>query len=405
MKKVLKLILPIALLVLALAFVTACRNDDEPAAVVEDDATPEPVDEVEDVNEEDDVNDEDDEDEYVPDDVVNADWVRIALVAHSPDSILDDFSFNAGAWVGIQAFLATHGLPAGNADFFQPHEASDVARIDLINSVIESGFNILILPGFHFESSLYEAQDLFPDVKFVLLDASPRNDGVARVESNVAAIHYAEHEAGFLAGYAAVMEGHTSLGFMGGIAVPAVVRFGHGFLQGAEHAANSLGLESGEVSVNYMYLGGFAPDPAHTTTAAAWFAGGTEVIFAAAGGAGGSVKAGAEGADALVIGVDVDQSTLSDTVITSAMKALDVSVYDMLTDFLNGQFRGGDVLMFNAAVNGIGLPMDTSRFGTFTQAQYDAIFNQLASGAVAVNSSLEMGDILPGLELVTVNDM
>jgi len=419
MKKVLKFILPIALLVLALAFVTACRNDeDETPANIYDDVTTDPVDEVEDVVEDDDevedyVDDEVEEDVEEPADVVNADWVRVALVAHSPDSILDDFSFNAGAWVGIQAFLATHGLPAANADFFQPHEGSDVARIDLINSVIESGFNILILPGFHFETSLYEAQDLFPDVKFVLLDASPTRieevDGErifhVRIEDNVAAIHYAEHESGFLAGYAAVMDGHRSLGFMGGIAVPAVVRFGHGFLQGAEHAANSLGLEAGEVTVNYMYLGGFAPDPAHTTTAAAWFAGGTEVIFAAAGGAGGSVKAGAEGADALVIGVDVDQSTLSDTVITSAMKALDVSVYDMLTEFLNGQFRGGNALMFNAAVNGIGLPMGNSRFVQFTQAQYDAIFSQLASGAVTVSNSLDMGDILPTLDLVVVNEM
>ncbi|MCL2853138.1 MAG: BMP family ABC transporter substrate-binding protein [Defluviitaleaceae bacterium] len=341
--------------------------------------------------------------EPAPTDGLDASDVQIALVAHSPESILDDGSFNEGAWQGIQRFLSNHGLPSSHANFFLPHAADDVARIDLIADAIGAGANILILPGFHFENALYEAQDIFPDTKFVLLDASPRRDGVARIESNVAAIHYAEEEAGFLAGYAAVMEGYRSLGFMGGIAVPAVVRYGHGFIQGAEYAAASLGLDAGEVTISYHYLGGFAPDPAHATMASAWFAAGTEVIFAAAGGAGFSVKSGAEGAGGTVIGVDVDQAGASPTVITSAMKALDVSVYDLLTHFMEGNFLGGGELRYNAAINGVGLPMESSRFQAFTQEQYENIFNQLASGAISVSSSLDMGDL--DVSLVTVNEM
>ena len=345
--------------------------------------------------------------------------VQIALVAHSPDSILDDGSFNQGAWDGIERFLTSHGLPSSNANFFQPHSPDDAARIDMIYDAINSGANILILPGFHFESSLYEAQDFFPDTTFVLLDASPTRVEVVdvdgeeervfhvRIEDNVVAIHYAEEEAGFLAGYAAVMEGHRSLGFMGGIAVPAVVRFGHGFIQGAEHAAASLDLEAGEVTINYLYLGGFAPDAAHATTAQAWFAAGTEVIFAAAGGAGFSVMSGAETAGGLTIGVDVDQSAQNPTVITSAMKALDESVYVMLTDFMNGTFRGGREILFNASIDGVGLPMATSRFQNFTQAQYDAIFEQLASGAVSVSNVVTptVSEANLDISLVTVNEM
>ena len=329
--------------------------------------------------------------------------VNIALIAHSPDSILDDGSFNQGAWDGIQQFLSDNNLPDGNANFFQPHEASDEARIDLIADAVDGGANILILPGFHFENSLYEAQEIFPDTKFVLLDASPRRDDEVRIENNVAAIHYAEEEAGFLAGYAAVMEGYRELGFMGGIAVPAVVRFGHGFIQGAEYAAASLELSEGDVTINYHYLGGFAPDPAHTTTAAAWYAAGTEVIFAAAGGAGGSVMSAAESANTSVIGVDVDQSHLSDSVITSAVKGLAVSVYDMLTDFMNDSFNGGGELRFDASNNGVGLSMDSSHFTTFTEEQYENIFESLASGNINVNSSLEMGDI--SVSLVTINEL
>ena len=318
--------------------------------------------------------------------------VQIALIAHSPDSNLDDQSFNQGAWDGIQRFLAHNGLPlgrGGNAEFYQPHEGSDVARIDLINDVIGRGANILILPGFHFESALYEiiAEALFPDTKFVLLDATPRRDGEIRMADNVAAVHYAEEQSGFLAGYAAVMEGHRGLGFMGGIAVPAVVRFGHGFIQGAEYAASVLGLEPGEVTINYTYLGQFHPDPAISTQAAAWFHSGIDVIFAAAGGAGGSVKAGAETAGGLVIGVDVDQGHLSNTVITSAIKALDVSVYDIINSFMRGNFRSGE-LRYDATNDGIGLAMGSARFHNFTQAQHDAIFDQIASGAITVDATV-----------------
>ena len=349
--------------------------------------------------------------------------VNIALIAHSPESILDDGSFNQGAWDGITRFAADHGLVEGtDYRFFQPHTASDEARIDLINEAISGGANILVLPGFHFEASLYEAQDLFPDTKFILLDASPVGtrlieegeegyvegeenfESYVRIEDNVVAIHYAEEEAGFLAGYSAVMEGYRELGFMGGIAVPAVVRFGHGFIQGAEYAAAELGLGEGEVTINYHYLGSFAPDPTITTNAASWFAQGTEVIFVAAGGAGGSVMAAAESAGGSVIGVDVDQRHLSpDTVISSAVKGLDVSVYDMLTDFAEGHFVGGRELRFNAAINGVGLPMDNSQFQNFTQEQYDSIFDALKTGRIQVINTLEMSEV--PTSLVRVNEL
>ena len=327
--------------------------------------------------------------------------VRIALIAHSPDSILDDGSFNEGAWQGISRFLSTHNLPSSNATFFQPHEASDVARIDLIAAAVNGGANVLVLPGFHFQASLYEAQDLFPETKFILLDASPMRDGNVRIENNLVAIHYAEHEAGFLAGYAAVMEGYRNLGFMGGVAVPAVVRFGHGFVQGAEYAAYSLGLSYGDVSISYHYLGQFAPDPAITTTAASWFASGTEVIFVAAGGAGFSVFSAAETAGASTIGVDVDQSGDSSSVITSAIKGLDVSVYDMITAFLNNEFPGGSEFIYDASINGVGLTMATGRFNNFTQSQYDDIFGRLATGSINVSDSLEMSDIHTSLVSLT----
>jgi len=399
-KKVLKLILVVALLVSALAIVTACRSEEEaPPAPAETPApTPEPTPEP-------DVEDDDDEEEYIPADESAAVDIQIALVAHSPESILNDGSFNEGAWAGITQFLADNNLPSSNARFYQAVAPDNDARFNSIVQAIEGGANVLVMPGFQFVDALYDAQDLFPDVYFILLDATPSRDGEVRIQPNVAAIHYAEAEAGFLAGYAAVMEGHRMLGFMGGNPIPPVIRFGHGFVQGAEHAAQSLGLDAGDVEINYMYLGGFAPAPEHVVTASAWFVGGTEVIFAAAGGAGMSVMAGADDTDGITIGVDSDQHWVNDTVLTSAMKALDVSVHDMLTDILNGSFPGGVQHIYDASINGVGLPMQTSRFENFTQAQYDAIFNQIASGALIVDEALEMADILENVSLVVVNEM
>ena len=342
------------------------------------------------------------------DDTGNGEEVNVFLIAHSPApySTLDDGSFNQGAQDGILRFAAAN--PGTTHRFLQPHEASDEARIDIIEDAIDQGANIIILPGFHFENALYTAQDLFPDVKFVLLDASPVNPNPTvadarevRIEDNVAAIHYAEEESGFLAGYAAVMEGYRSLAFLGGLPVPAVIRFGHGFIQGAEFAAESLGLAAGEVTIHFEYLGGFGPTPERQATAGAIFAAGAEVIFVAAGGAGNSVMAAAEAAGGSVIGVDVDQYWQSPTVVTSALKGLEISVYDILTDFANGNFNGGQELRFEASNNGIGLAMETATLQNFTQDQYDAIFARLASGEITVNPSLDMADITT--TLVTVD--
>ena len=161
------------------------------------------------------------------------------------------------------------------------------------------------------------------------------------------------------------------------MAVPAVVRFGYGFIQGAEFAARELQLSDGAITVNYHYTGGFAATPEAQTLAASWYNNGVDVIFACGGAVGNSVMAAAEQAGKKVIGVDVDQSGESPTVITSAMKGLQASVYACISDYYNGRFPGGQTLVFSATNDGVGLPMDTSKFQTFSKADYDAIYQQL----------------------------
>jgi len=189
------------------------------------------------------------------------------------------------------------------------------------------------------------------------------------------------------------------------MAVPPVVSFGFGFVYGADIAARELGLQRGEVTIDYHYTGDFEASPANQTMAASWFINGVQVIFACGGALGNSVMAAAEMAGAKVIGVDVDQSFESPTVISSALKGLAISVYDTLRAFYEGRFPGGQNLVYNAAMNGVGLPMETSRFNNFTQAQYDAIFARVAAGEFNIPShgAFDRVELIP-LEIVSVTE-
>ena len=303
---------------------------------------------------------------------------EIALVTDI--GTIDDKSFNQGAWEGVVAYAEANGL---TYQYYQPAAATTADYIEAITLAIDGGAKVVVTPGYMFAGAIYEAQTMYPEVNFILLDADPHTDDYSafKIESNVYSIYYAEEQSGFLAGYAAVKDGMTNLGFMGGMAVPAVVRFGHGFVQGAEMAAVELGVD---VTIKYEYLNDFAPNDNHKVKALSWYSEGVEAIFVAAGGAGSSVMAAAEEADKKVIGVDVDQSNLSESVITSAMKGLTSSVELALTDLYAGNFKGGVIDTLDVTVGGVGLPADFSRFSTFTQADYDAIFAKLVSGEVVV---------------------
>ncbi len=303
---------------------------------------------------------------------------------------IDDKSFNQGAWEGVKKYAEEHNI---TYKYYQPVDKTTEEYVASIELAVSEGAKVIVTPGFLFEPAIYQAQDMFPDVKFILLDGFPNDGNWAagpdfRIEDNVHSIFYAEEEVGFLAGYTAVQEGFTSLGFMGGMAVPAVVRFGYGFVQGAEFAAAELGVE---VTLQYTYLGDFEPSAAHQTRAASWFTQGIEVIFVAAGGAGNSVMAAAEAASGKVIGVDVDQKDESPTVIVSAMKDLTGSVYNSLSDFYNGTFKGGVSEVLDAAVNGVYLSEDFSRLQNFSRAEYEAFFEKFVDDVDGVRSGI-LGD-------------
>lgn len=300
---------------------------------------------------------------------------------------IDDKSFNQGTWEGIEAFAKENNI---THEYYKPTEQSTDAYLASIDLAVKDGAKVVVTPGFLFEEPIYIAQDKYPDVHFILIDGNPHDKDYKeyRTNKNAVGIVFAEEQSGYLAGYAAVKEGYTKLGFMGGMAVPAVTRFGYGFVQGADAAAKELGID--KIDMKYHYTGGFDATPEVQATASSWYTEGTEVIFACGGAVGNSVMSAAEAIDGKkVIGVDVDQSSESDTVITSSMKGLAAAVQQTLEAYYKDEFPGGESLVLGADKDGVKLPMDTSKFEKFTQNDYDKVYKDLASG----NIKLEKDDV------------
>ena len=348
------------------------------------------------------------------------DTYEIALITDKGN--IDDKSFNQGSWEGVVAFAEENKV---THQYIKPEEASDDGYLAAIDLAVQGGAKVIVTPGFLFEVAVYEAQNKYPEVKFILLDGTPHNADYSdyKTGDNVASILYAEEQSGYLAGYAAVKDGMRKLGFMGGMAVPAVQAFGYGFLQGAEAAAAELGLNDGEVSVLYHYTGDFAETDTNKATAKTMYQEGVEVIFACGGSVGKSVMAAAAEADAKVIGVDVDQRYDSETVITSATKGLGASVYQVLESIYktnSWNTYAGKTTYFDAANDGVGLPTEVigdekadafDRFEQFTKADYEAVFETIANGSVVPVRTITVADpngyataeeLAAGLNLVKV---
>lgn len=330
---------------------------------------------------------------------------------------IDDGSFNQGAWEGMKKYAEENNI---TYKYYQPSADSTDARVATIELAVQNGAKTVVTPGYMFENAIWKVQTEFPDVHFIFLDGSPSNvtgyDDAGNpnqflpgettadytVGDNTLPIFYKEQESGFLAGYAAVKDGYTKLGFVGGMAVPAVIRYGYGYIQGAAYAAEEMGLTS-PVEINYWYSGTFGPSDTVSDQATAWYNAGTEVIFAAAGGAGNSVMSAAEqSTSGKVIGVDVNQKDASETVITSAKKELANSVYDALKSIYDGTFVGGTAWDLGAAQDGVGLPDDFTRFTQFTKAEYDAIFAELVNGTVTVSGDTAVAPTSFNSDYVTV---
>ena len=338
---------------------------------------------------------------------------KVAMITDYGD--ITDQSFNQTTYEACKAFAEANGV---DFQYFKPAGDNTADRVAMIESAIDQGYNVIVMPGYAFGAAIAETAPKFEDVKFIALDVSAGDLGEGFVvPANLYCAVYQEELCGYMAGYAAVKLGYKNLGFLGGMAVPAVVRYGYGFVQGVDAAAAELKLT--DVKVNYIYGGQFFGDADITAVMDTWYAGGTEVVFACGGGIYTSaVDAAKKVEGAKVIGVDVDQAGVianyaagegadAATVegykaltVTSAMKGLYPATYDTLTDVIvNGNWEKysakidtlGLVSADDPAANYVQIPMESTQWadGAFTQDDYKALVKAMFDGTLTVSNDTE----------------
>ena len=338
----------------------------------------------------------------IPDEMTSEDGkYEIAFVTDVGQ--LKDKSFNQGTFDGVKLYAANNGL---SYKYYQPangDQATDDDRYDAMKAAAEGGAKVIVAAGFMQATALTKAAAEFTDVKFVFVDrdsAVTLEDGTAL--KNVLGICFQEEQCGYLAGYAVVKEGYTKLGFTGGGGGdnPACCRYGYGFVQGASAAAAEMGVKV-EMNYSWLYGASFSASTELQTMASGWYENGTEVIFACGGNMFQSVAAAAAANDGAVVGVDVDQSLQSDTVITSAMKGLSASVQWACGKVYDGSFDeiGGTFVTLGAKDNAVGLPTASWSLTKWTVDDYNAMLAKMADGSLVVDNDYSKLDSTDSLTL------
>ena len=355
----------------------------------------------------------------------------VAMITDYGD--ITDQSFNQTTYEACKEYCEANDL---EFSYYKPAGDSTADRVAMIEMAIDDGFNILVMPGYAFAGAIVEAAAEYPEVKFVALDVAkgdlleagvgaageaydynPDNWDLAKYVdmSNVYCMVYQEELCGYMAGYAAVKLGYTQLGFLGGMAVPAVVRYGYGFVQGADAAAAELGTEIG---IKYAYANQFFGDADITAAMDTWYGAGTEIVFACGGGVYTSAAEAAAKVDGKVIGVDTDQSGIIDggygegMTVTSAMKGLAASTKSALStiieqdawDTIAGKIDTlGLVSGDDPEANFVQIPMESTQWSDgFTKDDYAALVAAMFDGSLTVSNDISA---MPAVTASTVEDL
>jgi basic membrane protein A len=315
---------------------------------------------------------------------------------------IDDQSFNQSTWEGLVAFAEANKLVKDkDYAYYKPFEDSDDARIESITAAIDNGAKVIVVPGYLFNTAVLTAAEANPKVIFIGIDLTI--DPLV-FPKNVTNMIFKEEQSGYLAGYAAVMDGYTKLGFLGGIDVPAVVRYGYGYIQGIDYAAQELGVMP---EVKYWYSGTFGPNDEIKAKMDSWYAEGTEIVFACGGGIFLSCQSAAETAGGYMIGVDSDQGYIADLFITSAMKIIPDPLKVLLQAIYDGKYvlpdtyAGVDItLSIKDGACGLPTKAESWRFKTFTLDDYQMILDKILSGEVQISNAT---DVAPTTIVTTVD--
>ena len=331
--------------------------------------------------------------------VVSGVEYKIAMITDYGD--ITDQSFNQTTYEACKQYADANGVPF---TYYKPQGDSDAERIGMVDAAVADGYNIIVMPGYAFANTIKATAELYPDVLFFALDVGPGDFGDYVLPANVYSAIYQEELCGYMSGYAAVKLGYKHIGFLGGMAVPAVVRYGYGFVQGADAAAVELGIQN-EVKLEYIYGNQFWGDADITAVMDTWYGEKkVECVFACGGGIWTSAAEAAVKVGGKIIGVDVDQAAIIDgtygegLTVTSAMKGLGPTTLDTLADIIDngnwsaysGQIATLGLISEDPEANYVQIPMGTTQFAeTFTQDDYKAMVSGMYNGTITVSADVE----------------
>ena len=320
----------------------------------------------------------------------------VAMITDYGD--ITDQSFNQTTYEACKAYCDANGV---DFSYYKPAGDSTAERVAMVEKAVDEGYTVIVMPGYAFGETITQVADEYPDITFIALDVGEGDLGDYTLPENVYCAVYQEELCGYMAGYAAVKLGYTHLGFLGGMAVPAVVRYGYGYVQGADAAAAETGAD---VTVEYVYGNQFRGDADITAYMDNWYQTlGVEVVFACGGGIYSSAAEAAAKVDGKVIGVDVDQAAIIDggygdgMTVTSAMKGLAPTVDHMLTEVAAGNWAnyGGKIETLGLVsgddpeANYVQIPIESTQWSdSFTQDDYKTLVKDMFDGKITVSNDI-----------------
>ena len=322
--------------------------------------------------------------------------LKVGMITNS--GTIDDKSFNQGTWEGIKEAEKEFGL---ETNYMQPAGETEANYLTEIQNLYDSGYKFILTPGYKFETAIYKAQDQYKDTKFVLIDGEP-NDGNGNysIADNTVAIYFAEEQSGFIAGVASAVQLQSGdFGFIGGMEIPSVKKFNYGFQQGVAYANEHYGTNVTLKAENIVYSGSFDDTALGQQLAAKMYDRGVKAIFTAAAGVNIGVITEAKsrvvnGEEAWVIGVDSDQyddgiyEGNKSVVLTSAIKKIDETAYQIIEDEINGNLKGGQVLRFDIKKDAVGIPSENPNLSEDTITKVNEVINSMKADEIEVKTEL-----------------
>ena len=256
---------------------------------------------------------------------------------------VNDQSFNQSAWEGLQRAEKELGI---EVKYLESKQDSDYATN--IETLVDENVDLILGVGMKLADAIKEGAELYPEQNFVLVDKELKD------VSNVKSILFKAEESAYLAGLIAGKTTKTNnVGFIGGMELPVIDTFKYGFMAGVK-AANP------DAKVQSQYANSFTDQAKGKAIANQMYSNGADIVFTCGGDVGtGAIEAAKENGK-YAIGVDRDQSDLAPkNVLTSAIKRVDVGVYETVKDLLDGKFEGGTVTVYGLDQDAVGIAPTT----------------------------------------------